>query len=241
MRELLPLPHVHVEGVAASHLSRVVRQRAGRRRAIANRTNEAIEALNWLADSGSTQRDASAPTEVQKQAQEFIRSRVLASPASLAPFEAEATARSLLGSGQPYDVGSCSVAPLDLAQLSIPKAGSTSVDLISRLPSESADCLQHPEEHMLVTPDEWGRVCEKHDHVNVYNDPRLRDRKTYLALVERLYECNLIAFVPAREVVSRVGVFTVYKKDRRQRMILDCRATNKLFRVPPRVGCGTGA
>eukprot|EP00971_Amphidinium_carterae_P303883 6038376-Amphidinium_carterae.1 len=67
-------------------------------------------------------------------------------------------------------------------------------------------------------------VCEKGEHVKIYNDPQLRRRKTYLSLVEKLHECNLVDFIPACEVVCRVCVFCVHKKDGRQRLILDCAA-----------------
>eukprot|EP00971_Amphidinium_carterae_P340416 6478747-Amphidinium_carterae.3 len=120
MREVLPLPVLHEEGRAARTLARGVRQRIGRRRAVDVRTNESIAAVNWLGGFSDHASVAALPTETQKQAQQFIRSRVEASPAALSPFDSEATARSLLGSGRPYDVGACNVAPLDLSLLSIP-------------------------------------------------------------------------------------------------------------------------
>eukprot|EP00971_Amphidinium_carterae_P179896 3568167-Amphidinium_carterae.1 len=81
--------------------------------------------------------------------------------------------------------------------LSVPKAGAVAVDLLSRLPEEASVFLQNPEERMLVSSSEWGLVCEKGEHVKIYNDSRLRRRKTYLSLVEKLHECNLVDFIPA--------------------------------------------
>eukprot|EP00971_Amphidinium_carterae_P330048 6462902-Amphidinium_carterae.3 len=166
-------------------LSRGVRQRVGKRHALQLRSNEVIEGLNWLAGRSSSKTEGAGGAE-----------------------SAEATARSLLGNGLQYDAGTCSVASLNSAHLSIPKAGSVSIDLCSRLPSESSCFLQRPEELMLLNSEDWGR----------------------------LVECNLVELIPAREVICRVGVFTVFKKDGRQRLIIDCRATNQMFRPP---ACGT--
>eukprot|EP00971_Amphidinium_carterae_P216647 4300776-Amphidinium_carterae.2 len=92
MKELLPLPKLHVEQRMSSTLSRGVRQRIGRRIAIQERSNETIAALNWLSGTVAETRPRH-PTEAQKKAHEFILSRVEASPASLPFVEAEATAR----------------------------------------------------------------------------------------------------------------------------------------------------
>eukprot|EP00971_Amphidinium_carterae_P101200 2002360-Amphidinium_carterae.4 len=64
-------------------LSRGVRQRVGKRRALQMQSNEVIDGLNWLAGKSSSVTEGQIPTETQKQALEFIAHRVEGSPASL--------------------------------------------------------------------------------------------------------------------------------------------------------------
>ena len=73
-----------------------------------------------------------------------------------------------------------------------------------------------------------------------YVDPILKHQKNeYAQFVHRLHKSNLVEFrTEARECV---GVFFVWKKSGKQRMIIDARLSNLWFRSPEKVHLATGS
>ena len=77
-----------------------------------------------------------------------------------------------------------------------------------------------------------------------YNDDLLRRRAGYLQFLSRLYDSEVLAFSGACR--GRVGAFCVPKKPKvingevvhRQRLVLDCRQTNLIFKPPPQTRLG---
>lgn len=73
-----------------------------------------------------------------------------------------------------------------------------------------------------------------------YSDPIFRrQRSVYSDFISRLHASNLIEFrTQARE---RVGVFFVWKKSGKQRMVVDSRLANLWFDSPEKVQLATGS
>ena len=65
-----------------------------------------------------------------------------------------------------------------------------------------------------------------------YSDPRLHDRAALLELAKDLQVNGLIQFRTHRR--TQVGVFTVYKKGNRLRLVFDSRQTNAFCYRPPK-------
>eukprot|EP00435_Cladocopium_sp_Y103_P028683 s382_g7.t1 len=73
-----------------------------------------------------------------------------------------------------------------------------------------------------------------------YYDPVLRScRGEYVSFVQQLDDANLIEF--RTEVREHVGVFTVWKKSGKQRLIVDARLSNLWFDSPEPVSLATGS
>ena len=90
---------------------------------------------------------------------------------------------------------------------------------------------------MLQDADIWGAVSDEVRKIRTYDDPQLRQRGFYKRFLGELKEAGILTLSAA----GRVGAFVVRKKPReidgkmqeRQRLILDCRHVNALFRAPP--------
>ena len=63
-------------------------------------------------------------------------------------------------------------------------------------------------------------------------------RPAYVGLVKRLLKVGLVRL--STSCRCQVGIFFVKKKGDRQRLILDCRPANRLFRSPPGVDLVSG-
>jgi len=59
-----------------------------------------------------------------------------------------------------------------------------------------------------------------------YNDPILRGRKVYSALVLRLYSCGIVDLSEGLQVHATAGLFAVSKESGKQRFIVDAREGN---------------
>ena len=150
----------------------------------------------------------------------------------------------LLGNALPYEGESNqNLAKYDSTLISVPDAGSNPVRLSERIGDDARNLLVHFDSHLLLSDEDWGAVVENQTHVGTYTDPRLeRSDRLYHDFVRRLHTGGLITFRRApHEVKSRVGVFVVNKKDGRQRIVIDCRATNRRFKPTPHIPMGTGA
>ena len=91
---------------------------------------------------------------------------------------------------------------------------------------------------MLLSAEELEGVLEQ-GLPPVYHDPSFHDTKRYLIFIVELYECGVVRF--SDYVRVSLGTFFVKKKNGKIRLIMDCRATNRLFAVPPSVEIGTGS
>ena len=131
------------------------------------------------------------------------------------------------------------VTPLVVSNVSLPKEGSQPVPLTDFVPA--ARHYFSDISRFMLRDETEGR--ELREGMKGYSDPVLRNRKTKLALIGRLWKSGML--VETREVFRNIEVFTVVKKLEDQadgsvlvhgRLIFDGRVPNTDWRDPPWVG-----
>eukprot|EP00435_Cladocopium_sp_Y103_P070321 s689_g35.t1 len=143
----------------------------------------------------------------------------------------------------PYSGGDLSgvgdVVNMDLDVMSLPVMGRSGVSVEEVLQGRAGQLLRNPEEMMLQDASNWSWLSEEASKIKTYNDPALRDKKFFLRYLKRLQGAGVLDF--SHGARGRVGSFCVSKKAKevngvlqpRQRLILDCRQVNLVFRAPP--------
>ena len=74
-------------------------------------------------------------------------------------------------------------------------------------------------------------LSEKMNDIATYTAPVLAERHAYLTFVKKMFDARLLIF--SGQPRGRIGAFAVTKKSGKQRLVLDCRRANLLFRPPP--------
>ena len=253
-RDVFPLPSLVIKGISMGGVCRAVQKRLHLRRQITLRVNKAIHALNLLFFGGA-KFDPPDPVEnlsdlplVQKEAILGIIDKVseLGGPVLASRSEALKVLRASEPSGYDVpDVSSGSTVSMKLDALSLPSRGTQGVDLVENLVEPVRSMVVDFEKFMLKDAAEWNLMTDTVDAVKPYNDPLLEKRASYLAFLRRLYESGVLGFSDSCK--GRVGAFCVAKKPKvvegvvihRQRLVLDCRATNMLFKPPPQTHLGS--
>ena len=177
-RELFPLPHLPEEDQPSSWLSRGVRQRVGRRRAVASRVNDTIDALNSL--MGFSSSSASRPSLAQRETLERLHAQHVSDVPQVDSESSEEACAALLGLGRATAAAyggdaAPHIAPYDRSLLSIPGSGTQPVHLEDILDKRGRERVVGYRKHLMISADDWGALCEKgDDKIASYTDPRLR-------------------------------------------------------------------
>ncbi|CAK0825859.1 unnamed protein product, partial [Prorocentrum cordatum] len=236
-RDLFPLPELEVEHLQDHSVSRSVQRRVLKRSAVGAEVNRTIKALNAL--DGHLTPSSSPPSLCQREAIQFIRSVHDAAEPPQGDYGSEGAVRALLGTDSAYGGESTLVQSYDRNLLSIPHVGAEPVPVKEMLPPKVRCCLEDLN-NILLDDQEWGAVCERADPIELYMDPKLRySKKAYFQFVRDCHSAGLIRWAPL--VRGRVTVFCVAKKTGKQRLVVDCRATNRRFRRCPYLPMGTGS
>ena len=238
-RDLFPLPELLPEPCGGG-------RRASRRRVEALRVNAAVLSLNTLY-SGSSGVPRTAPARCPGELRSGHRSamrHILDCVRRLGPPSADLSCQrareELLAIGNEYaqpglpHVGSR--APMKVDLLSLPQPGFRPVRLRDRLGGDAGEVLSDFEGRMKVDARVWGESADHVAEIGMFTDPVLRGPRG-ADLVVRLLRGGV-----ARPR-TRVGVFAVWKKPNesgpRQRLIIDCRRVNALFRDAPYTELGS--
>ena len=121
---------------------------------------------------------------------------------------------------------------LVLERLSLPRGQGKPVELASVLPAVESERVKEFERDMLLSPEERAAVLERGLEGECHLDPVLEhDTVLYHRFISELFSCNLIHFTENPRV--QIGAFVVTKKNGKQRLIVDARRANRLFRRPP--------
>ena len=227
-RDVFPLPRLPELDAVRPGLSRVCRQRAGRRAAITQRTNDAIDSLNALwqpagADSGPPRASAfSAGDHIFDCMSSF-------DPGRGAEFRPEEAARQLLGrdlgytgSEESFELGS-----FDRASVALPSSADRPQSCLGMLDEEARGFIEDLEGKML-------KPALGHDagSTQPYIDPVLMRRpREYRRLIHDLWDRGLIGFSQAP--LTLAGLFFVKKAKGGLRMIVDARPANEKFLAAP--------
>ena len=246
--DLLPLPLPSDEffkGSICELSSRRAQLRVGHRRKRLDRVRGTIWALNNLAGFKNVD---SFPSRPLNAAQEAAIKRVEAAHQHRPPPVLHETPggalRQLLKNkassnyGEPLPEGPGSLASYVRDRVSLPQGLPNPTPLDSILPEVEKERLCHFERDMMLSGEEIAAVMEQGFSNDCYMDPQLtHDPSKYHNLVGDLCSCNLLGFTDQPRV--QVGLFFVTKKNHKQRMIIDARRTNKLFRKPPTTVLGS--
>eukprot|EP00435_Cladocopium_sp_Y103_P055837 s653_g18.t1 len=253
-RDIFPLPLLEESGPWQASLSRSTQRRIFSRKAIAVRANKAITALNSLFFGSehwgkpTVVKDLADLPLCQSDCLKNILNRVrqLGSPAEDAC--CQGALQALRTAGNSYDEpepGVGSVVAMQMERLSLPSGKVAGVSLADHLSGSVRDMVCDYEGHMLQDASVWTDLEEQASKLTPYDDPLLKTHEGYLAFLSHLYRCGILGF--SSECRGRVGAFCVSKKPKvvdgilqeRQRLVLDCRAVNLLFKEPPRTRLGS--
>ena len=244
-RDVFPLPQLALELPHRGKVCRAVRQRVFSHYEKMRRVNQAINALNSMYFGGSRKfvqssiSDLRLLPDLQKDAIEEIICKVgdLGRPPPACRSEALTVLRAADASGYDVpDVSSGSTVPMDLSSLSLPSGAVAGVELLGALKGPVKGMVENFEEYLLRDAGDWNALADSTASLDPYNDPFLLGRKGYLAFLKKLFDSGVLDF--ADSCSGRVGAFSVAKKPKvvdgvsiqRQRLVLDCRQTNLLFK-----------
>lgn len=234
----LPLPVDEFFPGASRELgSRRAQQRVVRRRCLLGRAAATVKGLNQLA---GFENQAEWPLRPVNKAQGEVIRRVEGAHRERAPPPMQESLQAALmqllkkkASGyMEVPDGPGQLASYVRSRLSLPRGQCNPVDLVSILPPRERDQLLNFETKMLLSDEEIAAEVEKGFEGSSYIDPQLdTDPQKYHEFISDLYNCKLIHFT--NQPRCQVGAFVVTKKGDKQRLILDCRPANRLFRRPP--------
>lgn len=253
-RENFPLPFLADSGPLQHRVSRGTAKRVMKRVAITRRVNLAINALNSLWFGGehkykTYQVDdiSHLPTAQQDSLRSLIQRVRQMGPAPSAACRQEAL-NALLGASSSYmepELGVGDTVDMVLDRLSLPSGGVAGVTLLDQLCEPVRNMVDDFENYMLQDSSLWTDIQHETSRIPPYNDKLLSTRKGYLSFVRHLFDHGILSFTST--VRGRVGSFCVAKKVKivegkkilRQRLVLDCRQTNLMFKEPPLIELGS--
>ena len=200
----------------------------------------AIDALNLLygcrrdrrlGESGCSPSLAQAHRQVHQHIiQRIAKMRPLAVPTG------PAAARELFGSCYDYVGDSCSVVPYDQAKVSLPDGSLNPVMLADVLAEKTMGHLilssMLADDDTVLERREFGAAPQYTDEAMRGDPGLLRDFSL------RLLECGVAGVTSVKK--DTVSPFFVKKKGDKQRLVLDCRRVNEIFRRPPSPDLGGG-
>lgn len=133
------------------------------------------------------------------------------------------------------------VVPLDLALVALPGSGGAKSPSLSDGPSSDSYSVRgFCDRYLLPTAEGLRRQVEQ-GAARPYVDVGVRSSlDRYAALLERLVSSGMVE-VAHRPGVAEVDLFTVRKKDGRQRVVIDARPANCFFACPPKTQLPTGS
>jgi hypothetical protein len=218
-----------IAGLPSAHIKRLARD-----------VDQALWSLNWMHGEGS--RPEAAPfiggtsgkiERLSSMAQRRCEIHALAALRSDSALSPQKALEGLLKGRSPYSVEApTSTAAFVNASVSLPSSVREGPLLTSLLPEAAKEKLERFETHMLRDSVEVTRLQSINGAGNVYFDPVLKNNPhKYANFVRRCAKIGLLEYTT--ECICQLGIFFVVKKNRKLRLILDCRASNILFRDPP--------
>ena len=154
-------------------------------------------------------------------------------------FCAEGAARELLGSCSAYEAAGppAVLAPYEEALVSLPSGAREPVSLLGALRGTPHTFLDGYNEWLLNCDLATSIDIDNTHKITSYCDPLLKKQKKHMiSFVNQLNKAGILSWTRVRK--GRVAPFLVWKKNGKQRLVLDCRQVNELFRDPPAMRMG---
>lgn len=252
-RDVFPLPHLAIQKLQNQSMCRSVSRRVLCRGHITERVNLAVDSLNSLFFGGMThcpKRDAVGDLGELNLNQRLAMTDLIAAVKRLGapPARDSGALKALRVAASSYfspEVGVGDVVAMQFDRLSLPSDGTAGVDLMAAIEPSIRDVVDKFEDFMLQDADVWTSISRDSSHLKPYSDPSLKSRPKYLSFIKMLHDRGMLSFTDRCR--GRVGAFTVSKKPKvvdgvtkhRQRLVLDCRQTNQLFRPAPHTELGS--
>ena len=181
------------------------------------------------------------PSASQTRSQHAIFSHLARQELPAVTCKVREAAQELLQSSLSYsgeEAGSTTVS-YDRCLVSLPDVAAQPIDVAQVLDEQGREVIEDPFHCMMLGPQEWGKLKEKNEPIQIYMDPKLKnDLKEYCVFIRGLYQKGMLQFTS--EPCDMISPFFVSKKSGKQRLVLDCRAVNQRFRAPPRVALAAG-
>ena len=240
--DLFPLP-LPVDPWYDGHTSVLgssrAKQRVARRRKLHADECETVRSLNYLAGFGTEDQWPAQPVNLSQRSALFhVHQAHVQRPAPVEAQSNQAALRQLLSKRAGYSEGPGALATYVREKVSLPQNRGEPVQLSEILPEYERQCLLEFEKEMMLSDEEKAGVLERGIVGLCHTDPLLSNSpKRYHGFVADLYRAGLIRFTISPRV--QIGAFFVTKKNGKQRLIIDCRRTNLLFKTPPNTLMGT--
>ena len=243
-REIFPLPTFAVEELQDRSMSRSCQRRVLRRRHLQEESNQVIHGLNRLNNfCGGAGGDGNHPkgelSAVQLKTLEFVEKCMgeLGSPGDVTGPGALMALR--VSEGYEDLPSSSTLGSFDPALVSLPAGEVQPVDLAALWGEGGQTMVEEFIRSQLVSPNEALQRIQEEGPQEVYSDPKLRVRRSYIDFVKKLIDLGLVD-LSTEKAVEEVGIFFVKKKLNKLRLILDCRRSNHWFKPPTAVSLATG-
>ena len=136
-----------------------------------------------------------------------------------------------------YEGAPVAVAPMDMGLLSLGGAG-VPADLVQLLRDGRSEVRGFVKDFLLPKDQAEGRLGLEGVPRRPYSDPLLHRPREYERLLAVMSSKGMIEY--SLDVVETCGLFSVWKKNGRQRLIIDARRANCWFKDPPKTRLSSG-
>ena len=246
-KQFFPLPSVSaVVGEANVHAnfergSRSAERKSAQRSHVARWADDAINALNAMYLGTEFVADSSEAGASASLAQKRSVLRILSLVKSLGKPPTDVTGQGALSELRAklgYDGQPSTLAQLQEGLVSLPVSGSQPAPL-EKILGGSADFPCSLLESKVLPPEAVKGLKAQTSLKQPYFDPLLKfNRRAYASFVRKLHDSGVIEF--RRSVREQCGLFCVWKKSGKQRLVVDARLTNLWFSDPEPVALATG-
>ena len=204
--------------------------------------NEIIGSLNHLYVPSSVNSSLPlSPTASQRAAQTELLRQVDAIGFRIPKYSWREATRTVLQNSLSYDEAvDTTVRPYQPDLVSLPQVGADPPQLVDLVDDYGREILEDSLGHMMLSEDEWGEMLEKGPRITPYMDVILKSNaEQYIEFVHRLFQGGMINFIAHPQDLA--CPFFVPKKNKRLRLVLDCRSVNERFQPPPNLLMAAGA
>ena len=241
-RDIFPLPVPGAVPACPTSASRGAKRRTGRRVGHAQLVGDIVVALNEMSAGSDTFTPASfEPSRAQTECLDHIARCVADMGAPPDNLSAEEALRAVQADSS-YEAEPSNVAPLRVDLVSLPEEGSTPIPLPVLLGRTGERRVEEFVDTKVVAKEVFQERRQASELRRPYRDPVLRDPHTYARLLLRLFRAGMVKWRSSGQGdYTEVGIFAVWKKEGRQRLILDARVANLWFEAPEHVSLCTAS